>query len=922
MKRNVFFLLLLPLFAVAQKKALTVKDFDQWKHLENIKISTAGKWVSYRIEPQVGDAQLVYHSLEKVQIDTLKRVSSYALLHQKPYIVARVTQAHEEKRALKLKEEKKENFPKDSLYFIRLSTREKVFLDLVSSWKVPEANGNCIAYLKEEALPEPEIEDNDSTDKVEKKKSTKKDKDDKPSLVLYQTSSGRKWEFPQVTSYALSHKGSYCVFHSKGDSLFEKGVYVLNTATGSAVKRTLDAEAIKNITSDTLENRFALLSTEQEEKEEDKFYSLNLFDFNSDGALTSIDSNDLSLGHLVSTNGELSFSPNGQRLFFGIEKKAPNYKKDSTILEEEKPKLDVWSHHEGRLQPQQQSELEKDKKASLLCFVDMKKLGISQLTESIRENISISNQREGNYALARDASPYYKEKSWAYPWARDVYLLNVKTQKKELILKKLKGRAGLSPQGKYMYWYSQEDGSWWLMDLKKRKRTHLNADMPKAFTDAEDDHPALPNSYGVGGWTENDQHLILNDRYGVWLFDPSGKTQPRRLGGNKDNKEVYRVIKKNTEPYISLEEPLHFSVFNKATKVSSEAQWDWQSKLPEKVDHRGASYRYYKRSAYSGTQLYRLIKSGTYSELFVATRHSYKQLSFTNPQQRRYKWYETELVDYINTDGKELQGVLYKPENFDPKKKYPMIVYFYEQLSDYINSYQEPRPSASTVSRSFYCSNDYFVFVPDIVYKDGQPGQSAFNCILPGVLKLVNERSYIDKDRLALQGQSWGGYQTAYLITKTDLFACGMAGAPVANMTSAYGGIRWGSGLSRAFQYERGQSRLGGDLWSNSRDYFENSPLFYADRVQTPLLIMHNDNDGAVPWYQGIEYFSSLRRLEKPVWMLVYNNEEHNLTKRANKVDLSHRMFGFFNYYLKDDPMPLWMEKGIPASQKGKVLGY
>jgi len=251
-----------------------------------------------------------------------------------------------------------------------------------------------------------------------------------------------------------------------------------------------------------------------------------------------------------------------------------------------------------------------------------------------------------------------------------------------------------------------------------------------------------------------------------------------------------------------------------------------------------------------------------------------------------------------------------------------MIVYFYEQLSDYINSYQEPRPSASTVSRSFYCSNDYFVFVPDIVYKDGQPGQSAFNCILPGVLKLVNERSYIDKDRLALQGQSWGGYQTAYLITKTDLFACGMAGAPVANMTSAYGGIRWGSGLSRAFQYERGQSRLGGDLWSNSRDYFENSPLFYADRVQTPLLIMHNDNDGAVPWYQGIEYFSSLRRLEKPVWMLVYNNEEHNLTKRANKVDLSHRMFGFFNYYLKDDPMPLWMEKGIPASQKGKVLGY
>jgi dipeptidyl aminopeptidase/acylaminoacyl peptidase len=301
-----------------------------------------------------------------------------------------------------------------------------------------------------------------------------------------------------------------------------------------------------------------------------------------------------------------------------------------------------------------------------------------------------------------------------------------------------------------------------------------------------------------------------------------------------------------------------------------------------------------------------------------------KKLSDANPQQKKYKWPKVELVSWTSFTGETLKGLLYTPENLDKSKKYPMLVYFYERSSEGLYRHQRPAPSRSTINKAFYVSNDYIVFVPDITYKTGFPGQSAYNAIVSGTQYLTQQFSFIDKKHIGLQGQSWGGYQTAWLITHTDMFAAAMAGAPVSNMTSAYGGIRWGTGLSRMFQYEHTQSRIGGTLWEKPLLYIENSPLFHAPEINTPLLMMHNDNDGAVPWYQGIEMFVALRRLDKPVWMLNYNNEPHNLkgSSWANRVDLSTRMYQFFNHYLKGKPAPKWMEEGVPATEKGKTLGY
>ena len=296
------------------------------------------------------------------------------------------------------------------------------------------------------------------------------------------------------------------------------------------------------------------------------------------------------------------------------------------------------------------------------------------------------------------------------------------------------------------------------------------------------------------------------------------------------------------------------------------------------------------------------------------------RLSDANPQQSEYCWGTAELVEWTSNDGASLQGILYKPDGFDPTQKYPMMVYFYERMSDRLHRYTVPAAGGSSINYAFYVSRGYVLFIPDIPYEIGHPGESALDAVVPGVLSVVNQ-GFINTDKIGVQGHSWGGYQIAHMVTRTNLFAAAEAGAPVVNMTSAYGGIRWGSGMVRQFQYERTQSRIGGSLWERPLEFIENSPLFQADKIQTPLLMLHNDKDGAVPWYQGIEMFSAMRRLGKPTWMLNYNGEAHGLRKEHNQKDWAIRMQQFFDHYLMDAPPAVWMVHGVPAVLKGKTLG-
>jgi dipeptidyl aminopeptidase/acylaminoacyl peptidase len=305
-----------------------------------------------------------------------------------------------------------------------------------------------------------------------------------------------------------------------------------------------------------------------------------------------------------------------------------------------------------------------------------------------------------------------------------------------------------------------------------------------------------------------------------------------------------------------------------------------------------------------------------YPDLWICDENfsNAQKITDLGKQMDPFIWGKGELRDFLSADGKPLKGILIKPENFDPKKKYPLMVYIYETLHTRFHSFRAPTPGSS-VNPSYYVSNGYILWMPDIEYDTGYPGKDALKCVLPGIQMLIKE-GYIEPKSIGIQGHSWGGYQIAYMITQTNIFAACEAGAPVSNMTSAYGGIRWASGMVRQFQYERTQSRLGDSLWKVPLCYIENSPLFWADKVQTPIMMMHNDEDGAVPWYQGIEYIMALRRLGKEAYMFNYNGEAHGLRKRVNQKDWTIRMAEFFDCHLKGAEAPDWMKNGIKAWEK------
>lgn len=442
----------------------------------------------------------------------------------------------------------------------------------------------------------------------------------------------------------------------------------------------------------------------------------------------------------------------------------------------------------------------------------------------------------------------------------------------------------------------------------------------------EHDRPYPPRPYGSPGWTEGDRELLVYDRYDTWVVDPEAEADPRRLTegvGRRDSLRFRRIDLEPEEPAIPRGEPLLLASFDYETKASGFHRDKVSGEEPpEELLFGDRRHGFEAKADDAERVLYTRETFREFPDLWTAdlSMRDGTRLSDANPQQEDYRWGTAELVSWRSEDGTPLDGILFLPDGLDTSERHPMMVFFYERMSDWLHLHPTPSASSSSINIPFYVSRGYVVFVPDIVYEVGYPGESAVDAIVPGVLSVL-DRGFVDPDRIGVQGHSWGGYQVAYMVTKTDLFAAAEAGAPVSNMTSAYGGIRWGSGMSRMFQYERTQSRLGASLWDRRDRYIENSPLFWADRIETPLLMLHNDEDTAVPWYQGIELFVALRRLGKPAWLVNYNGQPHGVRDYESRIDWSIRMQQFFDHYLKGAPAPVWLAEGVPAVEKGETLG-
>jgi dipeptidyl aminopeptidase/acylaminoacyl peptidase len=936
MNKYYFFLCML-LFSAnisGQKKPLDQNAFDGWKSIGASSVSDDGKWVTWELNPQQGDGWLYLYNVQSGRLDSAFCGFKAAFSPDCRYLVYQVKPALSETRQGKKKKLKEDQMPKNSLAIRLLPDGRQVYIRGVKSFNVPESGSNWMAYLLEKRVQEKkESQAAADSSKAAQPASVKGRKPPEPKgteLVIFNPVSGREFRYQDVTEYVVAQNGMTIGFiqdipdTTKIDE-FRANVFDMNKETSSVMFE--GKGSAKKIISDKSGKRLSFIYSADTSKV--KVYDLYLWS-GGDKAAKIVDASNPSMpsGWSVSENGDLTFSEDGSRLFFGTAVR-PVKEPEDTLLADEKYKLDIWSWNDQVLQPMQKKQLEQELKRTYQAVYQIEKGAMFQLAD--KEMPSVKTMDKGNNEIALGSSDlkYRMLASWDANSYADYYIVNVKTGARTLVLEKAASRVSMSPTSKYLVYWDIKGKEWISIAISSGTRKEISSAITFPLYDELHDTPGEPAPYGIDGWTDDAKHVLIRDRYDIWLVDLNGAEAPVNItnGFGRKNNITFQYQQLDRDAlFIKKMEPMYLSAFDNTDKESgfyflkAGGASDPARLIMDKCSFAGGIVKAKKADKI-------IWRKGSFSEsqeLYLSdlTFKGASKLSVSNPQQSAYIWGTAELVEWTSFNREHLQGILYKPENFDPAKKYPMIVYFYERSSDQLYVYTPPVPSASRINIPYAVSNGYLVFVPDITYETGFPGQSCYNAVVSGTNSLLDRFSFIDRTKLGLDGQSWGGYQIAYLVTRTDLFACAYAGAAVVDMISAYGGIRWESGMSRMFQYEMDQSRIGGTLWDKPLQYIENSPIFQVPKIHTPLLLMNNDADGAVPWYQGIEFITALRRLGKPAWMLSYNDEAHNLVKRPDRKDISIRKMEFFDHYLKGIPMPYWMKYGLTQEEKGKKDGY
>ncbi len=941
MKMKGFFLVLLLLAGVLDatgqqaKKALDHDAYDVWNRINEHAISDDGRWALFSMSPEYGDAELRVKSLTSDQAYSVPRGVSARFTEDARFVAFSIKPPKEAVRQAKLDEKKDDEMPKDSLGLLDLSTGAVTRIGRVKSFKLPEEGAGFVAYHLEKAPAEADsmeknvemnIEKNvEKPEEGEDKKKDKKKKQEGTPLVLRNLATGAETRFEHATEYLFSEDGSRLVYTAANKDGSADAIVVVTTATGATNTLMAGKGAYKQPAFDEAGNQLAFLSNRDDQEAEQPAFTLYHWRVDTE-APQALSTAGIPDGWWIGEHGDLEFSKEGTRLFFGTAPRPEPEPEDDEIPDDEKVVLDVWNWKDPLLQPMQLVQLEQEKKRTYRAMVHLADGRVVQLADETTPDVVVGREGEADVAVGNSNMPYRQEISWDSPRYYDVYFVDVETGARRRVIEELQSRAILSPGARYIHWWDRDDVAWYAMSVEGGEPVNLTGQIPHAFHNELHDWPFKPNPYGEIGWTESDEAFLVYDRHDIWVLDPTGARAPRNVTegrGRADDLRFRYVRLDPDEQTIDPDAPMLLSAFNYETKASGfYRDQAGGTRAPQQLVMTDRRFSNPQKAEDTDALLFTREHFEEFPDLWTSSPDfdDMRRVSDANPQQAGYLWGTAELVEWTSLDGIPLKGILYKPEGFDPSQKYPMMVYFYEKMSDGLHQHRAPATSRSSINFSFYVSRGYLVFVPDIPYKVGYPGESALNAVVPGVTKLINQ-GFVEEDNVGVQGHSWGGYQIAYMVTETNLFKAAEAGAPVSNMTSAYGGIRWGSGMSRMFQYEKSQSRIGGTLWEYPLRYIDNSPLFQADKIETPVLMMHNDEDGAVPWYQGIEFFVALRRLGKPVWMLNYNGEAHGLRQYHNKRDFAIRMQQFFDHYLKGAPAPVWMEEGVPAIKKGKTLG-
>jgi len=926
--------------AAKEPRALEdIQDILAWKSIRSPSISNDGQWFAYRLSPQEGDGEVIIRKTKadmehKFPAGEVQGFSQDVVFSEDSKWVA-FTVYPEREEAKKLKKQKKKVYNKVAM--VNLASGEKVEFEKVNRFAF---SGEASSWLALHRYP-PEGKDMPPGGNKDEDKWRGAD------LILHELATGNELNIGNVAEFAFNKKGQWLAWVVDAQERSGNGVQARNMKTGVILPLDSDKAVYKKLTWTEEGNGLAALKGKDDDDYEDKLYGLVGFSQFASNVPSKVtydpkEDKDFPEGMTISPNRNPLWTEDLSGILFGInevkkkekkeeEKEKAKEKEDKDkIKEEEKkeespkdmpkkekdidkedlPDLVIWHWHDKRLQSMQQVQEQRDKNFSYLCIYRVNEKKFIRLADDDIRHVSATPKHR--WAIGIDNQEYELAGNLEGRRYQDIYVFDLKTGEKKLALKKCRWFFGPSPDGTHLLYY--DDGHYYTYEMPTGKKYNITKDVLTSFINKEDDHnvvnpPIYPFYFG---WVKDGVSVLLYDNWDVWNIPVhGGQGVNLTLNGREEGIRYQRRLRLDPEEKgIDLAKSLYIAAYGEWTKKGGIARLDkgkpgakmllWDDALFSLTKAKNADVYLYTRQT-----------PKDYPDYYITDGSLLKgqRLTEANPQQEDFFWSEGSItLDYESAKGDKLQAALFLPANYEKGKKYPTIVYIYEKLSQRLNYYFSP--SARGFNKSVYTSRGYAVLMPDIVYKVNDPGMSSVWCVLPA-LEAAIATGVVDKDRVGIHGHSWGGYQTSYLITQTNAFRAAVAGAPLTNMISMYSSIYWNTGSANQPIFESSQGRFKGGYWENIEAYTRNSPVYYAQNVQTPLLLLHNDKDGAVDWNQGIEYFNTLRRLEKPVIMLQYKGENHGLRKPANQKDYTIRMREFFDHHLMDKPAPEWLKEGI-----------
>lgn len=916
--------------AVPDKRALDIQAIDEWKTIQSSDLTQDGRWLAYYLAPNDGDSEVVLRAVNDTTEYRYKAGNGRGRLGfsedgQWLAFLRNPSKAEAEKA-------KKAKKPvQSSLVLVKVADGKETEFEKVRSFAFSGENGQWIAMAKYGD---------------EKGKDAPKGAD----LLLRELATESQYVFGHVSEFAFNKSGDWLAMALDAEDQAGNGVWLRDMKTGRLTVLNSDKAFYEGLSWTEEGDGLALLKGKKNDDYENKLYTvLGYTEFKGSGptevCFDPAEVKDFPVDFTVSPNRNPQWTDDLSGLSFGIhdaeltDKAKEKRKEEAQKTEESKPEgeddkapkkdedkkskgkakaeegeddlpdMVIWHWKDPRLQSEQWVQEKRDKDYSFLCFYRLKTKQFFRLADEALRQVTLAPKQR--YAVGMDDTPYLPMGNLDGRRYDDYYVIDLATGVRTRVLEKIRWFFGPSPDGTHLFYYAS--GHFHTLDMRTGKDYNITEDAPVSFVDVEDDHNVVDPPVYPLGWLKDGKGVLLSDGWDLWRVPVhGGKAVNLTVDGRTQQVRYQRRYRLDRdEKGIDFSEPQYFRVYGEWTKKYGIARIDGGRPGAKRLLWDDAYFASLNKAEDAPVYLYTRESVVDFPDIYAAGPDlaQGRRLTEANPQQAETAWCPGyKIVEYVNDRGQKLQGILYLPAGYEEGKKYPTIVYMYEKLSQEANQY--PAPRLWVYRHTFWTSNGYAVLNPDITFAINDPGKSSVGCILP-CLDAAVATGVVDPDNVGIHGHSWGGYQTAFMVTQSDRFKAAIAGAALTNMISMYSSIYWNSGGGNMAIFESSQGRFKGGYWDNLEAYQRNSPVYHAENVHTPLLILHNDKDGAVDYNQGVEYYNTLRRLGKPVVMLEYKGENHGLRKPENLKDYLMRQKQYFDYFLKGAPAPSWWTEGI-----------